>query len=269
MGMNVIKYYRLEISEMGYSMKKTVYEIKRGRFPKGIRVAVVSDLHGGDPSAVIDLLQIERPDYILMPGDIFERLDGRDTEIFRNGLRLIREASAIAPVFYSPGNHEDGGTHSYRRRSGSSVMKRVYDRGAIDAIRDSGAILLKNSFVLKDGIAFGGLLSGVINEGSVPELSFLDDFCACDAPKILLCHHPEYYEKYLRELDVDLIVSGHAHGGQWRFFGRGVYAPGQGLFPKYTYGVHDGRLVVSTGLKVSAIPRFFNPPEVVFVDTVK
>lgn len=250
-------------------MKKIVYEIKRGRFPKAICVALVSDLHGGDPSDVTEMLRAERPDYILMPGDIFERLDGRNTEIFRNGLRLLREASAIAPVFYSPGNHEDGGTHSYRKRSGNSVIERAYDGSAIEAIRSSGAVMLENSFILKDGIAFGGLLSGVINEGSVPDLSFLDDFCACDAPKILLCHHPEYYERYLRGLDLDLIVSGHAHGGQWRFFGRGVYAPGQGIFPKYTHGVHDGRLVISTGLKVSAIPRFFNPPEVVFIKTTE
>ena len=84
---------------------------------------------------------------------------------------------------------------------------------------------------------------------------------------MLLCHHPEYYEKYLKDRPIDLIVSGHAHGGQWRFFGRGVLAPGQGLFPKYTYGVHDDRLVIGTGLKKGSvlIPRLFNSPEVVFI----
>ena len=246
-------------------MKKTFYDIKNFRFQKDVCVAVVSDLHGGYPDRVISALREEKPDYILMPGDIFERLDGADTEIFRNGLRLLREASSIAPTFYSTGNHEDGGTHSYRIRSGQSVTERHYDREAMERITETGVTVLENSFVLRDGIAFGGLLSGVINEGSIPDVSFLEDFCACDAPRILLCHHPEYYEKYLKGLDIDLIVCGHAHGGQWRFFGRGVYAPGQGLLPKYTYGVHDGRLVISTGLKVSLIPRFFNPPEVVFI----
>ena len=108
-------------------------------------------------------------------------------------------------------------------------------------------------------------MSGIINEGGEPDTSWLDDFCSVDAPKVLLCHHPEYYERYLKDRAIDLTVSGHAHGGQWRFFGRGVFAPGQGLFPKYTYGVHDGRFVISTGLKVSSIPRFFNPPEVVLL----
>ena len=66
------------------------------------------------------------------------------------------------------------------------------------------------------------------------------------------------------------MVSGHAHGGQWRIFGRGVFAPGQGLFPKYTSGIHDGRLVISRGLKKSGtIPRIFNSPELVIIDIKK
>jgi predicted MPP superfamily phosphohydrolase len=86
-------------------------------------------------------------------------------------------------------------------------------------------------------------------------------------PKILLCHHPEYYERYLKDKSIDLTVSGHAHGGQWRFFGKGVFAPGQGIFPRYTSGVYDGKLVVSRGLKPARIiPRFFNAPEVVIID---
>ncbi len=245
-------------------MRKTVYKIDRGRFLKPLCFAIVSDLHGGEPSAVIDMLKDERPDYILMPGDIFERLDGSDSEKYQNGLRLLRGASEIAPVFYSMGNHEDGGVRSWSRTWNNTVKKREYSEKCIKDIEDSGAVILANSFVLRDGIAFGGLLSGIICEGGEPELSWLDDFCSIDAPKVLLCHHPEYYEKYLKDRDIDLIVSGHAHGGQWQFFGRGVFAPGQGIFPKYTRGVHNEKLVISTGLKTGKIPRFFNPPEVVF-----
>ena len=246
-------------------MKKTFYEIKNAHFKKHFCIAVVSDLHGGDPSAVIELLREERPDYVLCPGDIFECLDGNDTDKYRNGLLLLKEAARIAPVFYSTGNHEDGGVRSWSRAWKSRVKEREYHKRCREDIENSGAVLLEDSFVLKDGIAFGGLMSGIINEGGEPDTSWLDDFCSVDAPKILLCHHPEYYERYLKNKNIDLIVSGHAHGGQWRFFGRGVFAPGQGLFPKYTYGVHDGRFVISTGLKVSSIPRFFNPPEVVLL----
>ena len=85
--------------------------------------------------------------------------------------------------------------------------------------------------------------------------------------KILLCHHPEYYKTYLKDKKIDLIVAGHAHGGQWRLGRLAAFAPGQGIFPKYTKGVYDKRLVVSTGLKKSGrIPRIFNKPEIVYIN---
>ena len=129
--------------------------------------------------------------------------------------------------------------------------------------------MLDDRFVLRDGIAFGGLTSGLSNDDHKPDIKWIDDFCSVDGPKILLCHHPEYYEQYLKNKNIDLIVSGHAHGGQWRIFGRGVFAPGQGLFPKYTSGLHDGRFIISRGCSNSTrpipVPRFFNPKEVLEV----
>jgi predicted MPP superfamily phosphohydrolase len=95
----------------------------------------------------------------------------------------------------------------------------------------------------------------------------MEDFASLPGYKLLMSHHPEYYARYLRPYDIDLIVSGHAHGGQWRIFGRGVYAPDQGLFPAYTSGLHEGRLIISRGVanSVPLVPRFFNPCEVVTV----
>ena len=90
-------------------------------------------------------------------------------------------------------------------------------------------------------------------------------FAEKDGYKILLCHYPHYYERCLKDVPVDLVLSGHAHGGQWRIFGRGVYAPHQGLFPKYTSGIHSGNHIISRGVVNNAkpIPRFFNPCEVI------
>jgi predicted MPP superfamily phosphohydrolase len=70
---------------------------------------------------------------------------------------------------------------------------------------------------------------------------------------------------------IDLVLSGHAHGGQWRFLGQGILSPGQGLFPKYTSGVHEGRygrMIISRGLSnpYKAVPRFGNPCELVYVE---
>lgn len=248
-------------------MKATHYTLSTRALGRSLCFALVSDLHGDDPAPILTLLEQECPDYILMPGDIFEGLDRPDIEKNENGFLLMQGAAAIAPCFYSIGNHENGGTGSWK--PGWS-KKRGKERGICEEnrrrIAESGVVLLDNHFVLKDGIAFGGLSSGLSSDEHAPRLDWLNDFCSVEAPRVLLCHHPEYYKAYLRDLPLNLIVSGHAHGGQWRVFGRGVFAPGQGIFPKYTKGVHDNRLVISTGLQKShRIPRIFNPPEVVFL----
>ncbi len=102
---------------------------------------------------------------------------------------------------------------------------------------------------------------------SEPHIEWLRAFEQQTGYKILLCHHPEYYQNYLKSLDINLICSGHAHGGQWRIFNHGIWAPGQGICPKYTSGVHDGKLVISRGLSnPSVIPRLWNPPEIVYIE---
>lgn len=91
------------------------------------------------------------------------------------------------------------------------------------------------------------------------------------SPKILLAHEPQFFEKYVGA-GYDLTLCGHAHGGQWRipFTGIGLYAPGQGAFPKYTAGVHekDGKaMIISRGLGNSEFPlRLFNRPEIVVIE---
>ena len=247
-------------------MKLTEYTIKNKKFDKRYVFALVSDLHGEDPTRVIEMLRDMEPDYILAPGDIFEPLDSAENDK-RNeaGFTLLRECAKIAPTFLSPGNHELGGLRSWslKWKFGTSKEK-SYSPENQKKLSECGVVFLDDGFTVVDGIAFGGLASALITEDKVPDISALDGFFASDTPRVLLCHHPEYYEPYLKDKDIDLIVSGHAHGGQWRIFGRGVFAPGQGLFPKYTSGVHDNTLVISRGLKRGRkIPRIFNPPEVV------
>ena len=108
---------------------------------------------------------------------------------------------------------------------------------------------------------------------NAPTSDWLTDFESQDGIKILLSHHPEYWnlkEPFLSKRPIDLVLSGHAHGGQFRFFGRGILSPGQGLLPKYTSGVHSGphgNLVISRGLANTAhpLPRLFNPTEIVYI----
>ena len=142
--------------------------------------------------------------------------------------------------------------------------KKTYDAECIEKIKATGVHFLDDEIKEINGIHFCGLGSGLIADDMKPDLKLVDRFSKLASPKIMLCHHPEYYKKFLKGKGIDLIVSGHAHGGQWRIFGRGVYAPGQGLFPKYTSGSFDNTLVVSRGLREkSIVPRIFNPTEVV------
>ena len=103
--------------------------------------------------------------------------------------------------------------------------------------------------------------------------AWLQEFEDESGYRILLSHHPEYWslrEPQLCEHPIDLVLSGHAHGGQIRLFNRGIYAPSQGWMPKYTSGVFEGEhgnMVVSRGLaNTASVPRLFNEPELVYVE---
>ena len=261
-------------------MRLTRYRLSDRGTGVSFRAAVVADLHDRPCKKLLPLLREQKPDLILIPGDLCERLDEdrlHDETLpkpSRPGLELLSEFSAIAPTFYSFGNHEISACHSaiYRAKIAQKPLpKPAIAREWLDKIEASGVTLLRQNFVSWNGLCIGGLGSGLLNPAWKPDLDFLDDFAAADGYKLLLCHHPEYFDRYLRPYPIDLVVSGHAHGGQWRIFGRGVYAPDQHLFPKYTSGVHEERLVISRGVvnSVPAVPRFFNPCELVMIEVGK
>ncbi len=258
-------------------MKVTRYALPNRGTGVSFRAAVVADLHDRPCPKLLPILRAERPDLILVPGDLCERLDEErlnDPTMEppeRPGLAILSELTAIAPTFYAFGNHEIAACHGaiYRAKlAGTPLPQPAIADKWLAVIRASGAVLLRENFVKWQGLVIGGLGSGLLNPEWRPDLGFLDDFVATPGYKLLLCHHPEYFDRYLRPYPIDLVVSGHAHGGQWRIFGRGVYAPDQHLFPKYTSGVHENRLVISRGVvnSVPAVPRFFNPCEVVMIE---
>ncbi len=228
----------------------------RAPVSRRLTAAVMSDIHGENFDRVAERVHECRPDMIFIPGDIVNRHDREPG----NGEAFLRFAASEAPTFMSLGNHE---------------------RNARDTVREAaaraGVILLAERSVRLDGLNIGGLTSGyVFEEGRLrqghwrktppPDLAWLREYSSQSGFKVLLSHHPEYYPRYERELPVDLILSGHAHGGQWRIFGRPVFAPDQALFPKYAQGFHEGRLIVSRGLANNApAPRFGNPRELIFV----
>ena len=134
-------------------------------------------------------------------------------------------------------------------------------------IRESGTVLLDNDSREFRGIRIGGLSS---TASRIPDIAFLDRFEREDGFRLLMCHHPEMYRDYVRGRDIDFTVCGHAHGGQIQIAGRGLYAPGQGLFPKLTHGLHDGgKMMISRGMTNGAkprIPRICNPCELIILE---
>ncbi len=233
-------------------MEITRYTIQ-AQIPKPVRFAFVSDLHDTANEPILKALEQERPHGILGGGDYIH-----NNTVYQRGFDFLRTASERWPVICSLGNHE-----------------KRFRRNIRQAIEETGAILLDNSFMEFQGICIGGLTSGwagkieLLEQTPPPQLDWLQEYYQQPGFKLLLNHHPEYYLPYLKEGKADLILSGHAHGGQWRFFGRGVLAPGQGLFPKFTAGIHEERLIISRGLgNFHKIPRLFNPPELVILDLI-
>ena len=257
-------------------MKVTEYEIRTDKSGIDMRFAVVSDLHARSYKKIIDALKSISPDAILLPGDIVEIAAGYMDKRNQNGLRFLEEAVDIAPCYYCYGNHEIYYSHAKWGRSGrpetalsKEYMERILECG-VHVINDSEEVFKCGSCE----VSIGGLVCGwdtdPDSQMDKPDLNFLKRFDESNAFKILLCHYPHYYEEYLKDAKIDLVLSGHAHGGQWRIFGQGIYAPHQGLFPKYTSGIHDGRHIISRGAanNVQPIPRIFNAPEILEVRIV-
>ena len=187
-------------------------------------------------------------DAILLPGDLVDRHRRNN----RNAERFLAEAPELAPVFYAIGNHE----RKYR-------LKDAW----LQKIRESAVTLLDNDSASFRGIQIGGLSSTASRK---PEGDFLDRFERMDGFRLLMCHHPEMYRDYVRGRDIDFTVCGHAHGGQIQIAGYGLYAPGQGFFPRLTHGLHDdGKMMISRGMTNGAkprIPRIGNPCELIILE---
>ena len=233
--------------------------------PLSLKIAVCADFHSVNRKMpvgrAVSMLSEASPDLILFPGDIFTTIGSSSVrECFNeNGFSLIERSAALAPCVFSPGNHECGISPENRR-----------------LLESVGVTVLDNEFTVRDGLVLGGLASGYVRPKSSfssppePDGGFLGAFAAAPGYHILLCHHPEYWPRFIRGRGIELTAAGHAHGGQWRFFGRGIFAPGQGLFPRYTSGIYregDEILAVSRGMTNSQplVPRFFNPCEILLL----
>ncbi|MDE6597857.1 MAG: metallophosphoesterase [Clostridia bacterium] len=232
-------------------LKTTKYKIEVEGVPENLRIVHLSDLHGKSFSrgnaSLIKKIVGAKPDFIAITGDIIHKYRQKDKDV---AVALVASLKEVAPVIYCSGNHE---------------MRGIAYRFLRKDLSEAGATVLDDCSADVCGYSVTGLNCASLKNDTIFKITPQSDI------KILLAHEPHFFEKYA-EAGYDLVMCGHAHGGQWRipFTGRGVYAPGQGFMPKYTQGVHKKgktHMVVSRGLGNSRFPlRLFNRPELVIID---
>ena len=218
--------------------------IRHAKVNEPFAVVQVSDLHdrrfGREQEKLLSAVRDAKPDLILITGDLFNRHNKSACE---NAFSFIRGAVGIAPVFFAEGNHECSLGETGERY--------------IETIRDMGVHVLRDEYTEKGSVR----IIGLSQYASPQQLSALTDAFRLN---LVLAHRPELYPIYA-DAGADVVLSGHAHGGQIRVFGIPVFSPGQGVFPRYTSGIyHVGRslLYVSRGLgNTIPFPRVFNTPE--------
>lgn len=245
----------------------THYEVSSDNLPDSFdnyRIALITDLHnavfGEDNKDLLSAIQKESPDIIAITGDL---VDSNHTDI-AVALDFVRNASQIAPCYYVTGNHEFRLKEQYEQLEAGLIEANV-------SVLHDDATLLSNG---TDSVMLIGLDDPLFTERNVAvyESMFKTKLSAIernDEYTILLSHRPELFNAYVAS-QMDLVLSGHAHGGQFRLpFIGGLVAPAQGLFPKYDAGLFtEGHttMVVGRGLGESIIPfRFNNQPELVII----
>ncbi len=245
------------------------YSISSDNLPKafdGYRIAHVSDLHndemGENNEKLLALLRETKPDMIAMTGDL---IDSRRTNV-DIVLQFAKKAVQIAPCYYVTGNHEARVSEYDELKNGLTELGvTVLEDTRVD-VEQNGEILTLigiNDPSFKTDNLFG-------DDASVAETQLQELTKESDGFIVLLSHRPELLEVYAKS-NIDLALSGHAHGGQFRLpFIGGLIAPNQGLFPEYDAGLYtdgDTNMIVSRGIGNSIFPfRFNNRPEVVLIE---
>lgn len=244
------------------------YQVQTAKVAEKIRIVLLTDLHstvhGDGQSKLIAKIREQAPDLILLSGDI------ADDKVPMEGTELLLEAIGEEyPCFYVTGNHE------FLSGRAEEIKNMFRDYGVTVLEGTGETVTVRDQTLLVCGVddpdGFRTFFGQTISPG------WEDQLAACEALldgvhfSVLLSHRPERVEAY-EASDFDLVVSGHAHGGQVRIPGllNGLLAPHQGFFPKYAggqYHLGSADLVVSRGLSITPrLPRVFNPPEVVVID---
>lgn len=235
-----------------------------------LKIVQISDLHNTklvkDNEKVIDTLSKEAPDIIVITGDV---VDTTHTDIDM-AMEFVQQLVQLAPCYYVTGNHEAALDKEYR-----DLEKKLQKAGVI-ILHDEAISYEKNGQSIQiigvDDPAFMGeaidyIPADTILEGQLSDIELKEGYT------ILLSHRPEAFQKYVKK-GIDLVFSGHVHGGQIRLpFVGGLLSPDISFFPTYDAGVYekeDTTMIVSRGIGNSVLPiRVNNTPEIVVVEVHK
>ena len=252
-------------------IKAADYSVELPGFSGNARIVVISDLHGKeygkDNRQLLAKISEQNPDAIFVVGDMLD--DGDAENSFSKTTKLLNALLDIAPVYFSYGNQE------------KEYSDDIID-GFVKTITESGIIVLDDSFVDCEiggqKIRIGGTMGHAFPFGRTKEdfensneYIFLKDMEKTALPTIVLAHMPDTFifnDAHNYWSNIDLVVSGHTHGGVVRLpFAGGLYSPIQGLFPEYDYGFYrlgeQMKMVITSGLAgYKFVPRFLNLPEI-------
>ena len=251
------------------NLKITKYVLKENGVPKsfsGYKIAQVSDLHnmeiGDKNERLIESIKEVSPDIIVLTGDL---VDSKRTN-YQVAIDFLEKIKGIAPCYYVYGNHES-------RLDDLEILTNGLNSAGVKILNDEKIKIEKDgSFITLVGITDPSFEVDYKSDGEEKSIkNTLDGFdLKREEFTILLSHRPEYFDLY-KKYEIDLVLSGHTHGGQFvlPFIG-GLYVPNQGFFPEFDYGKFSEsgtKMIISRGIGRSTFPlRFNNNPELVVVE---
>ena len=245
------------------------YTITSSRLPEsfdGYRIAHVSDLHntqiGENNEKLLTILREADPDIIAITGDL---IDSRNTDV-EIALQFAQEVVKIAPCYYVTGNHE-------ARKSEYNELKSGMESNGVIVLEDSNTeINIDGNTITIIGVNDPSFQTDYLfgDSESIMNTKLTELHTNEDGFTILLSHRPELFGTYANH-DIDLVLSGHAHGGQFRIpLIGGVVAPNQGFFPEFDAGIYTNgntNMFISRGIGNSILPfRVNNRPEVILIE---
>ncbi len=265
-------------------LKVNNYELASPEIQSPVRLVVVSDLHGHEfgkkNQRLVSKIADQNPDLIILDGDILNE-DSEDSHV---PVELVQELVKIAPVYYALGNHEI----AYMKNQSDTLAEELGEAGAVvldgadSSLQDGEFPPYVDVDVQDTKLRIGGLYNYAFAldgnntveslKGSVRE--YLEEFQDTDRYKVMLSHRPDsfIFGNAADYWKIDLVLSGHDHGGQVVVpFRGGLYGGDQGWFPKYIHGMYEKgnmHIFVTSGLSSEwqKLPRWNNPPEIAVVD---